>query len=200
MAEIKIERKKAVWPWILVGVAVVALLVYFLVFRDSGNNSAVVAEANPIANPSEPDLLGVKENNATVAAYINFAENSKQEMSLDHAYTHEALSKLIAATKAMANEVGLEVQADLEKATEYANMITKDPLVSTHADYIRKADDIITIALQDIQKAKYPSLAAEAGALKSASEAIKPEVLTLDQQDAVKNYFAKASVLLQKMN
>jgi hypothetical protein len=54
--------------------------------------------------------------------------------------------------------------------------------------------------LQNIQKAKYPGLADEVEELKSASESINPEVLTLEQKDAVKNYFAKASDLLQKMN
>ena len=76
----------------------------------------------------------------------------------------------------------------------------QDPFETTHADNIRKADDILTNILQNIQKAKYPGLADEVAALKSASESIKPGVLTLEQKDAVKNYFAKASDLLQKMN
>ena len=38
MAEIRIEQKKQVWPWLLVGLVIVALLVYFLVFRDNGEN------------------------------------------------------------------------------------------------------------------------------------------------------------------
>jgi competence protein ComGC len=46
-------------------------------------------------------------------AYVNFVENNKEKMSLDHEYTNEALSKLI--TDAMANEVGYDVQADIEK-------------------------------------------------------------------------------------
>jgi hypothetical protein len=40
----------------------------------------------------------------------------------------------------------------------------------------------------------------EVTALKSATESIKLGVLALEQKDAVKNYFAKASDLLQKMN
>lgn len=200
MAEIKIEKKKPVWPWLLAGLLIAALLVYFLIFRENGKNTEAVTEADSITNTNEPDLLGVKENNGTVVAYVNFIENSKEKMSLDHAYTSEALLKLIEATNAMANEVGYEVQADLEKAREYAKMITKDPFETTHADSIRKAVDILTNVLQNIQKAKYPGLADEAEALKTASESIMPEVLTLDQKDAVKNYFAKASGLLQKMN
>jgi hypothetical protein len=100
-------------------------------------------------------------------------------MSLDHAYTNEALLKLIEATNAKADEVGYEVRADLEKVKEYAEMITKDPFETTHADNIRKAADILTNVLQNIQKAKYPGLADEVGELKSASESIKPEYLRL---------------------
>jgi hypothetical protein len=59
---------------------------------------------------------------------VNFVENNKEKMSLDHAYTNEALSKLIEATNAIANEVGYDVQADIEKAKEYAKMISSDPL------------------------------------------------------------------------
>lgn len=200
MAEIKIEQKKQIWPWLLVGLVIAALLVYFLVFRDNSINTEPVADADNVTITNEPALVAVKESNKTVAAYVNFVENSKQKMGLDHAYTNEALLKLIDATNAKADEVGYEVQADLEKVKEFAKMITDDSFETTHADNIRKADDILTKVLQNIQKAKYPGLANEAKELKSAAESIKSGVLTLDQKEAVKNYFAKASDLLQKMN
>jgi hypothetical protein len=76
------------------------------------------------------------------------------------------LSKLIEATNAIANEVGYDVQADIEKAKEYAKMISSDPFETTHADNIRKADAILTNVLQNIQKAKYPGLTDEVVALK----------------------------------
>jgi hypothetical protein len=200
MAEIKIEKKKPIWPWLLVGLIIVALLVNFLVFRDNGENTEVVTEPDSITYTNESDLLEVKENNGTVEAYVSFVENNNEKMSLDHEYTNEALLKLIEATDAMANEVGYDVQADIEKAREYAKMIEQDSFEITHADNIRNADSILTNILQNIQKAKYPGLADEVTALISASESIKPGVLTLEQKDAVKNYFAKASDLLQKMN
>jgi len=76
-------------------------------------------------------------------------------------------------------------------------------------------ENIITFPLKnakfvrDIKEGKYhyqdvnpqlEKLIDEVEELKSASESIKPGVLTLEQKDAVKNYFAKASDLLQKMN
>lgn len=200
MAEIKIEQKKLVWPWIIVGLVIAALIVYFFVFRDDNKNTEAISEADYVTNTNEPDRIGEKENKGAVAVYVSFLENNKDKMSLDHSYTSEALLKLIEATNAKANELGYDVQADIGKAKEYAKMITEDSFETTHADNIKKADDILTTVLQNIQKANYPDLTTEVEELKRASESIKPGVLTLEQKDAVKNYFAKASDLLQKMN
>jgi hypothetical protein len=200
MAEIKIEKKTAIWPWVIAGLVIAALLVYFLAFHNKDSNTETMSEPDFIPDTDEPDLLGVKENNSTVAAYVDFVENSKGKMSLDHAFTNEALLKLADAANAMANEVGYEVRADLGKVKEYAEMITVDPYETTHAGYIRNAADILTNVLGNIQKEKYSGLANEAKELRSASESINPEVLTLNQKGAVKNFFEKASDLLQKMN
>jgi 2',3'-cyclic-nucleotide 2'-phosphodiesterase (5'-nucleotidase family) len=129
MAEIKIEQKTDLavvvgWPYHR------CIVCIFLVFRDNGENTEAVTEPEPITT-NETDLLGIKENNDIVAAYVNFVENNKEKMSLDHAYTNEALSKLIEATNAIANEVGYDVQADIEKAKEYAKMISSDPFNNT---------------------------------------------------------------------
>jgi hypothetical protein len=200
LAEIKIEQKKQIWPWLIAGVVIVALLVYFLALRDSGMNTEAVTATDSITSTDESDLVGINENNGIVTAYVNFVKTSNENMSLDHEYTNEALVKLIEATDAMANEVGYDVQIDIEKVREYANMIEQDSFETTHADSIRKADDLLTNVLQKIQKAKYPDLEDEVSALKRASESVKLGVLTLDQKAAVKNYFSKAADLLQKMN
>lgn len=200
MAEIKIEKKKQVWPWWVGGIIIIAFMIYFLMFRDAEINSIVVTEGADNANTEEPNLLSVKENNLAVVAYVSFIENGRGVMSLDHAYTNQAFMKLVEATDAMAYELGFDVQSEMKQVKEYANRISTDPFETTHADNIRNADILVAGALERIQQAHYPSLAGEVGALKSASESIKTGVLTLDQKDAVKDFFAKASDLLQKMN
>ena len=200
MAEIKIEQKKPIWPWLLIGLVLVALLVYFLGFYNSGKNTEVLTNDDYINNTKESDILIEKEYNSIVASYVKFIDVGNNKMSLDHEFTNEALLKLVDATNAIAIEVGYEVREDIEKVNEYANMITEDPFETTHAGNIRSATDILTNVLQNIQKAKFPSLADEVEVLRSASESINPKVLTLNQKDAVKNYFAKASDLLKKMN
>lgn len=205
MAEIKIEQKKQIWPWVLAGLVVAAVLVYFIVFRDNNNNSnsttvEQVTETSYVSGTNNTNLLGVKENNSTVAAFVSFVENNNTQMSLDHEYTNEALLKLTAAINAMANEIGYDIQADLKKVKESASLIENEPFETSHANYIRNATDNATTALQNMQQAGYLGLKSEVDELKSASASINTEELTLDQKDVVKNYFAKASELLEKMN
>ena len=187
MAEIKIERRKTGWIWVLLALVIAALLAYFLL-SNKDNDTKKVAETEYVV-----------DSEGEIEAYVVFVGNSNEEMTLDHAYTNEALLKLVDATEAKANEVGYEVGADLDKVTEYANTITDDAYETTHADYIRKSDDIIANILQNIQKENYPDLANEAKELRTASESINPEVLTLDQKAAVQNFFAVAADILKKM-
>ena len=200
MAEIKIEQKKQVWPWLLAGLVVAALVIYFLMDNDDVNTTEVVTEENYVPDTNEPNLLDVKENNSTVAAFISFVENNTNRVSLDYAYTNEAFLKLTAATNAMAEEIGYDVRADFDKVKESASLIAKETFESSKAKNIRNATDLSTTSLQNMQLAKYPSLSDEVEELKGASAAIDPLAITLEQKDAVKNYFAKAADLLKKMN
>lgn len=192
MAIIKIEKKKTAGLWVVLGLILIAAFIYFMYFNDGPKEMEKV--------PETTDLIGVNENNTTVKAFVDFIEADSMKMSLDHAFTNEALLKLTDATNAMADEVGYEVKADIDKVKEYAEVITKDPFDTSHADDIRSATDILTNVLQNIQKAKFPGLTNEVAELRNASSSINPDVLTLDQKDAVKSFFRKAADLLKKMN
>jgi hypothetical protein len=87
MAEIKIVRKKQVGLWLLAGIALAILLYYFLVFRENSNNNAVevVTETKSVSDTNDNNLLGVKENNSTVAAFVIFVENEPTRISFDYA-------------------------------------------------------------------------------------------------------------------
>lgn len=173
------------------------LLAFSAAMLGSSCNNDEPAATPPAENGS---LADVHENNGTVAAYVSFIAADTAKMSLSHAYTSTGLLKLTDAVQAMATEAGFEVKADLARARECAMTITEDRYQTSHADTIRKAADMLAQAMQNLQTAKYPGLSADAAEVKSAAAAINPDVLTLDQRDAVKTFFAKASGLLQKMN
>ena len=154
-----------------------------------------VAEQEPQA-----DRPSAEGKNSTVTEYVEFVNADNNKMSLDHAYTNEALRKLVAATNAMAADVDYDVKADMDKVKQYADEITNDPFETTHADNIRNAAVIVTTALQNIQREKFPNLESEAEDVKKACESIKPGQLTLDQKDVVKSFFREAADLLEKMD
>lgn len=202
MAEIKIVQKKQVGLWLLAAIVIAILLYYFLVFRDNSNNIAteVVTETKSVSGTNENNLLGVKENNNTVATFVSFVENDSSRVDIDYAFTNEALLKLTAATNAMAGEIGYDIRTDLERLKESIVLIANEPFETSQAKNIRMAADNSATALQNMQLAKYPWLTDEVETLKSASVSINPEMLTINQKDAVLNYLSKASDLLQKMN
>lgn len=192
MAEIKIEKKKSVWLLVLLIFGVTAVLLYLLSLNDGSQKMEKI--------PETTDLLSAHENLATVIAFVVFVESDSNKMTFDHAYTNEALLKLVEATNAIADEVGYDIKADIDQVKEYAEIITVEPYETTHANNIRKAADILTNILQNIQQAKYPGLSNEVVQLRNASSLINPDVLTLNQKNAVKSFFSSAADLLKKMN
>lgn len=193
MAEIKVEKKKTIWPWVLLALIIGALLVYFLFFRDKGEE--VVTEK--IENTTE-EIIPNNDNNS-VAAFITFVEND-DSMGLDHEYTNEAILKLTEATKAIADKHDYNISQDLDQVKEHANNITKEPFATSHANNIRKATEVLANALHKMQESKFSNLTNEAAEVKQAASSIDPNKLTLEQRDAVKTFFDKAANMLQKMN
>lgn len=193
MAEIRIEEKTPAWLWISLAFVFLAT-VWFLFFL---NDEKKTMETTKTAENNA--LIDAHENNSMVAAYVAFID-ADNKMSLDHAYSSEALIKLTDAVEAMATEVGYATKVDVAKAKQYAVEITKDPLVDTHANSIRSAADLLSTALQDMQLAKYPELSSGATDVKNAAQAINPDILALKQQDAIKAFFKKTAELLSKMN
>ncbi len=193
MTETKIEKKKPLVQWMLLValVGILAVFAYFLVFNDG---------KDVMKTTKTSSLINVNENNSTVATFVRFVEVGNKEMTLNHAYTNEALLKLTKATNAMADEIKYDVRTDMDKVKEAEKEITIGKFNTSHANSIRDVTNILTNVLEKMQQAKYPELAKEVAELRNASDSIKPDVLTLDQKDNVKTFFSKAADLLKKMN
>ncbi len=198
MAEIKIEKKTTpVWPWILLALIVIALLIYLFAFRGEEDDNDEMTE---VTTEQPADTRQVAPNNSTVAGFVSFIEDDPDQVGLDHEYTNEALLQLTNATEAMANEVGYDPQQDLAQVRTLSEKITTDPFETTHANSIKEAAGILAQTLQNIQQNAFSGLASEAEEVKSAVTEIETDVLTLDQKEDVKNFFAEAADLLDKMN
>ncbi len=198
MTEIKIEKKKTIWPWLLLALIILAIILYFLFFRNNNNADKVAVTNTDTA--ATMALIDKHENNNMVATYIAFINADTAHMAVDHSYSSEALLKLIQATRAMAGEVGFDVKVDLDSAANDANQIKVNPDATNHADLIKKTATLIGSSLKNLQQAKYPTLSIDADEVTNAASAIGTDTLTLDQKQNVKMFFDKAANLLQKMN
>lgn len=136
MAEIEIEKKNPIWPWILLAILVIAALLYFFVLADDGTddvddmddmNTEQVYDNNAMDNETA-DYQDAE--NMQYVALINEYDTyiNDPQMGLDHEYANGALMKLISAVDATANELGVDIESDLEKARKEAQSITEDPL------------------------------------------------------------------------
>jgi hypothetical protein len=192
MTEIRIQKKKSILPYVLVGIAILGAVAYYMYTSNYETTSGNILSKN--------DLINVRENNSQVNAYLAFTLSDSPTMTIDHAYTNEALTKLANATEAMAKEVGFDISTSMDKVKVLAEKITKDPYAVTHSGDIRIAGDMITASLLSIQKAFFPSLTAEVAEVERAVVRINPQILTLDQKDNVNTFFKSAAELLQKMN
>ncbi len=195
MAELDVEKKKnPIWPWIIIGLIILGLIIYFLVLQDTNGDSDT-------DDPAETEQVSREPlQNTTVAAFVSFIQEDTAQMGIDHEFTNEALLRLTNATKAMADEVNVDVERDLTVVRDNAKEITQEPFETTHANKIRNSTDKLSDALRTIQQAEFPDLGNKANNLRNASESIDPEVLTLKQREKVKAYFDQAADLLGSMN
>nr|MBC7612191.1 hypothetical protein [Pseudopedobacter sp.] len=194
MAEIKIEKKQPIWPWVLLGLIILAAVLYFFVFKNQNSSQLLGEDADTTA------IVMDNQNEGAVAEYINFIDGEADTMTLAHDYSHEALSKLADATKAMSNKTGVDVSANLNEVKALSQQITNNPMATTHADDIRKASTIIATALGTIQQTKFPDLRMNSEDLMNDAKAVDENDLTLRQKSTVRTFFNSAANLLQKMN
>lgn len=201
MAEIKIEKKSSpIWPWILAALVFLAILIYLFFPRDERNEGNELTEVATEESYASSDTLEVSRNSTAVLAYINFIKEDPNKIDLDHEFTNEALLRLTNATNAIAEKAGYDIKQDMSELKAHTDRISTDPFESTQANSIKSAAEILATALQNIQQNAFSGLASEAKAVKNAAANIQLNMQTLDQKEAVKNYFLQSADLLEKMN
>lgn len=210
MADIDIEKKSSKWPWLLLG-ALVLIVVLFFVFNDeddetemenvdSTENTIGTGSNSESADSESDNLMGTQENVAAVQSFLTVVNDENDRLGIDHNYTHQALTQLIDATQAMADEIGFNIDAEMQRANEIANRMMEQPQSEQHANLMSDAFSNVANALENMQEAHYPDLADEVSKLNEMASALDPEELTLNQRDEVNSYFNQAATILSEMN
>ncbi|MGE5383840.1 MAG: hypothetical protein ACM3PX_10475 [Omnitrophica WOR_2 bacterium] len=213
MAEIKIEKRKPIWPWVLAGLVVVALVGYYLLsdnnnrsnrhesaYNTTNDQTKMRTDRAKIGTDKEKRTnIGI-QNQKPVAAFINYVNSDIEHKDLNHEKVSKAFEQLTAATNEVANETGHKSIANIDKVKMHVGMIEKNQSDTAVARNIKESAEILSAELQQLQKDKFPDLNKEARKLKNSSESIKTGKPALQQSDEIKSFLADAADLLEKMD
>ncbi|GHA42019.1 hypothetical protein GCM10007103_24170 [Salinimicrobium marinum] len=206
MAEIGIEKKKPIWPWIILVLVILAIL-YFLFaggnddMDDIDDTNTEQVEDTTTWDNEMQDTTSAWDNNDTlgVSGFVSHV-GDKTRMGIDHEYTNNALIRLMDAVESKAREENVNIDTEMQEIRQQANEITQDPMATDHANIIKDAGAKIVDALEKVQQENYPDLSQDVEDLRSSLQGIDPSVQTLEQKDDVNSFFDKAADVLQKMS
>ncbi len=204
MAEIKIEKKTPIIPWLL-GLLLLLLIgagIYFGFRVDDNVETEVVANEVP-----ENEILPEENNTETttlpaeVNTFVMFANEENPytdaQMDIHHEYTANALRHMGDALEALANKKGMAEQMNIESLHKNldtaADEIQKNWKETDHADHIRNAFLQVSGALNQLTDGSINE------SLKKEAKDIDPNTLTLEQKADVKDFIDKAASVMKKI-
>ena len=216
MAEIKIEKKKPIWPWILIILIILAAIYFFWYYNDNSfNTDERVMENDSITQIEESNIYdnevkdttslysgnyGTVRNEQAMADYFNFIDLDKDlNKETNNEYYRSAFFKLITAIKRESEMKSVDINEDIRAAMKNAELLTNDPTVTQKTDNIKLTAENISKALGKIQQQSFTDLSTEANSVATASNAIKTNANVVDERNNINTFFDKSAILLQKM-
>lgn len=195
MAEIKVEKKKPIWPWI-VGILAVLLIIFLLfIYMDDDNGTdegieerdeQVEESIDPFETEDDRDLAYPENAVGNYLYYID-EEYPEREVEENEEYLQEAMQKLAEAVQEKSWDLQGESNEEL------------DELAGNSAETeIQRDGDIIVNALADLQRRHYEGLDDEITELRSDLEEIN-QTEGEEQAEAIDNFFSQAAEVLREM-
>lgn len=205
MADIDIEKKKPVWPWILLGLVILALLL-FLVFANDDQiddtedfEDTETEQLDTMEDDQMRDTLSRTTTGDDVESYMTYIEDTTR-MGVDHDYTSGALIHLVNAVESKAREMNYDIDANLVQLQQDAERLSQDPTATDHANQIKQAGEEIAGILEGMQEENYPGLSDEVEEVKTAVEDIDPNQDAMQQRETIKTFFEEAGDVLREMS
>ncbi len=214
MADIDVQRKGgASWLWWLLGLLVLALLIWALVeaFDDDDDEGleGVEPPAAAVVVP-EPGMPGMAAVPAAVTTYLTQCTPEggapEQEMSQDHQFTVGCLQQLREGMNALITQeqmANADVSQSFDRYTQTVQQLEQSgPTATTHANLTRDAAGIAVQVMQAMQTAWFAGnqeMQPAVDEVRQAAEGIQGDVPMLDQRDSVHGFFREAGDALRMM-
>lgn len=135
--------------------------------------------------------------------YNQWAMTINGNVSLDHEYTHQGLTKLTKAVDAMAAAEGIYVanwKEKKQKLMKWGDKLTKNWKSTDHADMTRKAFMALNEVFKDVtDDPRFTGTKKWVSKLDATARNIDPNELLTDQADHVVTYFDQAQSLVNEL-
>ena len=213
MAEIKIEKKKPIWPWILLILLILGVIAYFVY----ANNDDDYQDDNvdDVRNEQVMDTIGRPMTEGGVqnpdgsygSAYDNYQAfegsiTDSTRIAVDSSYTKKAFANLAKLVVKKADENNIEDSPALTDLREFSVLIIGIAKTSTNMDNFKNfktACDKVAKVLGDIQEKNYPNLKQQTSELKQMADDISASVPMAEQQQKMTAFLHKTRDILQAM-
>lgn len=208
MAEIEIERhERRIWPWVL-GLLVLALLAWWLLYMrgtDADGNVAIETTAGTVIDSVPGTSVGTRESApAAVNDFLSYVEENRAEQSADstHTYQAEGLRRLAAALDELADRdtIGsVSLDSRITALRNRADALQRNWRSTEHARYTREAFDSAAVLVEGMQRQRFSNIANEAAQLRQAASGVAPDRLLLEQKAEVQRFFQRAADAVRAM-
>lgn len=214
MADINIERKgPGIWPWII-GLVVLALLIWALVELFGGDDENVLETDGAVSTVApEPMAPAGDQGGATPEAVTAFvqqcagqADAGQQQMGAQHRFTVDCFRQLRDGINSLVQReqvADTDVSARFEQYSSTVQELEQsDSTAATHSDLTRDAANTAVEVLHAIHMAWYQDDARIQTALeetRQAAEGISPNVPMLEQRESVRTFFREAGECLRML-
>lgn len=214
MAEIKVEKKQPVWPWVLLGLIILGVILYFLLSDTDDDMDTMDDDVEQVDTtyqttqtrgndtgtwPDDPNNPTGTATSESVNNYITHVGNTSR-MGVEHEYTNNALIHLINAVDYKAQEQNVDINTDLAEIRNDAREITDNPQATDHANHIKSAATKIADAMEKIQEERFPNLSEDVEDVRTAAQEIDTTEQTLEQKDRINSFFNEAAEVLKNMS
>ena len=167
------------------------------------NKSDQKAYSNTDGKMVEGDNATKGVNVQGVDAYNAWYEE-KGSMSLDHDYTYTGINRLVAAIEDVENRYEKVRDTDSfadfeEEVTALADKLTVKPLSDQHADAARKAFQLISNRIVEMERACGEEDLSNSDAVVATADDINADELFLDQNEDVKRFFKVAGTAVNEL-
>ncbi|WP_373058412.1 hypothetical protein [Zunongwangia sp. H14] len=195
MAEIHVEKKKPVWPWVLLIIIIVLALLYFFVWAD--NDTDDVSEEDNIEKIEQYETEDYASNDYpenAVGEYLSYVDRGSDDDLLgdDPRSQQKAMMLLLEAVEEKAIELNRSPGPEMESISQWD--------AQKQIDSIKQTGKVVVDNLENIQKEQYPALQDDVAELRADLDELPVNQSQDERNLFLSDFFTKAADILRQMD